>query len=295
MIKKLFVVLFYLSFIFLGIYLYQINYLKIPRVINYHYFIMSIVLLLFGFYWQNLNWKKSLSVFKIEVSIADAIISSGLSIFMKYIPGKVMVVLGRAAWISQKYDFPLITTSSASLFTQLLTLWVGLAMGSVLLLSAEISNEWKLLSISTFLALTIALLFPGLIEKGFNYFFRFFKKRISIPNISYKKALMLFPSFAITWLFWGFGFYFLVLALYEEVLPISLAMAFPLSGTLAIVALFAPGGLGIREGLLVSCLLIFNIPLVEATSIALASRLWFLIGEVSLFLASVVLSKNKYS
>jgi glycosyltransferase 2 family protein len=289
--KRIFIILFYLSLIFLGIYLYKADYLDMPAIKNYSFLSYSLLLLFLGFFWQNLNWKSCLKIFGIQITIKDAIISTGLSIFMKYIPGKVMVVLGRAAYISGHYTKPISFTSSASLFTQIIALWIGIVLGSILLFTAEISEEWKILSLFTFLGLSLALIFPALLEKILKLVFRLVKKNIQYPKIGLRSIVRITPSFFLTWLFWGFGFYFLTLSINGEWLPVSLAMAFPLAGTLAIAALFAPGGLGVREGLLVSSLLIYNIPLPEATAIALASRLWFLGGEVFLFIFALLLRK----
>ena len=288
--KKFFLLLFYLSFVFLVYYLYKADYLYLPEFKNYLFLLSSFLFLFAGMYFQNINWKKTLELFGLSVTFKNAFISAGLSVFMKYIPGKVMVVLGRAAYISKKYKSPLTLTSSSSLFAQVLSLWAGLLLGSILLFPAEINIKWKILSILTFIGLSLALLFPTILKSILNLVFKYLKKEIEYPIISYVKVALLLPSFMLTWLFWGLGFYFLALSLYGNTLPLTLSMAFPLAGSLAIVSLFAPGGLGVREGLLVSSMLIYNIPLPMATTIAMASRLWFLIGEILFFTTASLLS-----
>ncbi len=289
MLKKIFTYLFYASLIFLGYYLYRADYLTMPKVHSWVFAAISIVLLLLGFLFQNVNWQRILKVFNVNTSLKTSSISVGLSIFMKYIPGKVMVVLGRAAYISEKKGVPIVHVTTASLLSQIISLWVGFLLGSIALINAEIDIAWKVVSAIIFVGLSVTLFVPQLPEKAFGLLFKILKKDSSYPKITQKQILVVLPTYILTWLFWGFGFYFLTLALSEITLPLIYGMVFPLAGTLAIVSLFAPGGVGIREGLLVSSMVIYGIPIQQATAIALASRLWFLIGELTTFLAAVFL------
>jgi uncharacterized membrane protein YbhN (UPF0104 family) len=50
-----------------------------------------------------------------------------------------------------------------------------------------------------------------------------------------------------------------------------------------VLAIFAPGGLGAREGVLVAYLVMAGQPVADATSVAFAARLWFLVAELALF------------
>jgi len=49
------------------------------------------------------------------------------------------------------------------------------------------------------------------------------------------------------------------------------------------MAFIAPGGLGVREGVMVGYLTLAGLPIAEAVTIAGASRLWFLVGEAFIF------------
>jgi hypothetical protein len=171
---------------------------------------------------------------------------------------------------------------------------VGFLFGSFVLFSIEVAFPLKLFSIVFFIGLSIALFVPTILKKVFEITFKILKNDFSFPILRNSQLIKVFPSFFLTWLFWSFGFFFLSASIYGEVLPITLAFAFPLSGTLAIVALFAPGGLGVREGLLITCMLLYKIPIEIATTISIASRLWFLIGEAVFFgLAGLLKLKSK--
>lgn len=289
--KKFFSILFYLSLLFLVYYLYTADFLKPPHIINYPHLFFSITLLLIGCLLQVLNWKDSLHVYRIYTSYFDALISVGLSIFMKYIPGKVMIVLGRAAYISNEYEVPLKNTSSASLLAQIIMLWTGLLLGSMILFSGKIDPIWSILSLITFVILTLILFLPNLLHNTLIIIARRSGKNISFPELHLSKILKISPFFFLTWLFWAIGYYFLASSLYAGSIPVITSMTFPLAASLAIAALIAPGGLGVREGILVAGLVIFSIPFADATAIAIASRLWFLLGEAFLFFLAILLRK----
>ncbi len=102
--------------VFLAVALYRAEYLKIPEINSYFFMGVSILFLLLGILVLNLNWKNILKQsFNLNISYKDAVVSNGLSIFTKYIPGKVLVIMGRALYISKKYNCSLKNTTVASL------------------------------------------------------------------------------------------------------------------------------------------------------------------------------------
>jgi glycosyltransferase 2 family protein len=287
--KDIFKILFYLSFVFLVYYLYTSDYLIIPKFKNYLWLLFSVLLLLLGTIYQAINWKYVLAILGINSSVRQSIISVGLSIFMKYIPGKVLVVLGRAAYISNKYSVSLTVTTGASLLTQLITLWTGLLLGLLVIFGVNIGFHVNLLIIISLIVLSTPILYPGILYKIAFLINKLLKKNIYFPSVALIDLVKTIPSFILTWLLWGFGFYFLSLSAFPDNTDIRIALAFPLAATLGIIALVAPGGIGVREGLLVGVLVLLDFQVSEATTVALLSRLWFLIGESFVFLISVLL------
>jgi len=290
--KNFFNILFYISLIFLGIYLYKFNYFTIPKIYNFNYFAVSTLLLFAGFIVQAYTWKRTLQLYDIYIVNKLAISSSGLSIFMKYIPGKIMVVLGRAAYVSSKMNVPISKTTTSSFLNQIIILWTGLFLGGIILFTINIPHIWNIISILVFLFLTLILIFN-------KYFFSILKKlliklgkNLTIEEFKIKDVINICPSSFLNWIFWSIGFYLLIKSAYFGDVSLFLIFAFPLSATLAIIVLFAPGGLGIREGIIVACLVLFNVPLDIATGISVLSRLWFLLGELFIFIFALVLDKN---
>lgn len=91
----------------------------------------------------------------------------------------------------------------------------------------------------------------------------------------------------INWALWSASYYFLIVSLTSDQVPLSTAFGFSLASTAGILALLTPGGLGVREGILAGLLLLAGIDKVDAVTISIAARGWFLIGEFFIFLMAV--------
>jgi uncharacterized membrane protein YbhN (UPF0104 family) len=78
--------------------------------------------------------------------------------------------------------------------------------------------------------------------------------------------------YALNWIFYGLGFWMLARTFSLQSSPLGAASAFAAAYVLGYLALFAPAGLGIREGFLVA----FLNPIMGAASVGLAvvARLW---------------------
>lgn len=281
--KWFFNILIYLSLIFLVVYLFRYNYVDLKGIrFNYWYLSLSCILLWIGFIASALAWRKCLVLHNMPVSGSKAIASHGLSVFAKFIPGKVWVVLGRASKVSSE-GVSLKTASYASLKEQLVYIWLGLALGSFFLLFQNGNWELLLIVFTLFLGLTVSNLsdwFRRLVALAYK---KITKHKFDIPRISAKEIIALAGSVAIYWVLWSAGFWFFTKSIIADISPF-VAFAFPLSVTLGLLAIIVPGGLGVREGLIVVGLTALGTPIDVAATISIAARLWFLSGEVFIFL-----------
>ncbi len=282
----------YLSIIFLLIALVKADYLKIPDIKNFNSLIYSFILLFSGFIFNGLSWGKLLKTNYKSIKNKDSLSSVGLSVFGKYIPGKLWVILGRSEIISKKYYLPRKDITTLSLTAQFISIWMGLIIGSLGLIFIKSFKAYSILIIVFLLVLSL-IIFTNLFQKSFNYLsYRIFKKTFFLPSISLKKTFSVLPWYFINWLLWCCAFYFLTTSLVDYTVSINIAWGFALSASLGIIAVFAPGGLGIREGLIVAYLSLADIPLADATTIAVTSRLWFLSGEIFIFIIALLLNKK---
>jgi uncharacterized membrane protein YbhN (UPF0104 family) len=294
-IKKInwFKVILYLSLGFLVFGLYRADYLVIPTIHSYPLLVLSLALLFAGFISMCHNWQVVLTNGKmVDISFKDAVVSNGLSVFTKYIPGKLMVVLGRAMFISDKYKVPLKELSIASLKTQMITLWVGLTLGYLVAFKIELNLKLVLPGVFFLIFFSIVLFSKHLKKYMQLVIFKLTKKQVDYPVLSLLDALKVLPSFLFNWLLWCSAFYLLIISLVPYSVSFISGFSFALAGTLAIIAIISPGGLGVREGLLLFCLLGFGIERQDAVTISVASRLWFLMGEFFIFFTSIILNRK---
>lgn len=291
MVKKIFWSFFYFSILFLVFYLYQADYFSIPVIRSYPALLTSFIFLLSGLFFLAVNWQKALSVFDIRISFPIALISTGLTIFMKYIPGKVMSIMGRASYVSMDINKSIKLAIIASLLDQVIILWAGILIGSLILFYIDIGPLFKLLTFLVFIVFSVIIFMPS----GINYLLRWIGRlkgsSTNPPMVNSTSFIKILPVFILTWLLWSIGFYFFSISLFPQYDNFLIAFVLPLATTLAMISLIAPGGIGIREGLLAAGLSIFGINTPDAITISVASRLWFLSGELLLFITALLLKK----
>jgi uncharacterized membrane protein YbhN (UPF0104 family) len=284
-----FKIFFYLSLFFLAIALAKADYLSIPHISNPYLLVLSMVLLFLGFIFDGVSWGMVLKKWGYSVNAKSAIISSGISIFGKYIPGKFWVILGRAEYIVKKFNHPRKAISSLSLNTQLIFLWVGILFGTIGIVTSNILDKYNFLAVILFIILSIAIFTPVLYNSINKTVLLLTNKGFRIPQLDPQKTVSVLPWFVLIWGFWSLSFYFLCGALLDEQASFSAFWTFGLAASIGMVVLFAPGGLGIREGIISAYLIIIGISTKDAATIAVASRLWFLSGEVFIFLLATLL------
>jgi glycosyltransferase 2 family protein len=285
-------ILIYLSLLFLVVFLYKYNYIDIQGIsFRPLPLVGSIVLLCIGFVATGLAWRRSLSVHSIKISKRDAIVSHGLSIFAKFIPGKVWVVLGRASKVSMQ-GFSLKTTSYASLKEQLVYIWLGLLQALVFFLIFHPDLELLLIVLLLFLGLTL-FNFSGWLRGISTFVFKkIFKREFDVPRLGTKEVLALIGNISLYWIFWNLGFWLFVSSVIADIHP-AVALVFPLSVTLGLLAIIVPGGLGVREGLIVLGLTAMGVEVELSTTIAIAARLWYTVGELFFFVLALMLNIKK--
>lgn len=286
--------LIYLSLAFVAVRLYQANYLSIPQIYCLGGLLASFAFLFIGMVANAFTWRAALAQNNLTISYRHALVSVGLCIFTKYIPGKILMILGRAEYVSQKYQRPLKFTSAVSLQAQILSLWVGILLGcaGLSLFVDIVSNQWFALSFLLFVALSAFVFLPIVKIVTERTYTITTKKKITIPHLRARSVLASLPWFFTNWLAWCVAFYLLTISLspLQFSIPIGSGLSFALAGAVGILAIMAPGGIGVREAVLTYCLTLAGLELVEATTIAVASRLWFLIGEGFLFAVALLLN-----
>lgn len=284
---------FYLSLIFIAVALYKTHGLEIPRIRSPLLMICSIICLFVGFIVNAVSQQRLLEKSNFHISFRQAVSMTGLNIFGKYIPGKVWMVLGKAMYLAEKKKYPITELSLLFLQAQIIGLWCGLVLG---ICGLWVNDALHFLSWVGLLILGIftVVLFSNYAQNtALGIVNKLLKKNYSLPVVNITKTISLIPWFLGGWVLWGGGFLLLASSISDQFIPFSAVFCFPLAGSLGILFVIAPGGIGIREGVITAYLVLLNISLSEAIMISASSRLWFLVGEFFIFMAGYLLSRNE--
>jgi len=257
--------------------------------------LLSTVIFIFSYFIQIWAWYLITVKLEIAINFQETLESWFYSQLGKYLPGKVWLLLGRFYFYESKGKSKKII--SIALYFETITMLM--AAGLLFLTSLFFFEEVKLDSLKgsfwwlSFLFILIFFsLHPRILQKTFNWFLIYFKKEPLSLVISYFDALWILFVCVLAWVVGGIGFYLFV----DSIFPVSLNQILFLTGALAfssilgLIAIFAPSGLGVREGALVY-LLSFMMPGSVAVIISILTRIWMTLIEIGLIGVVYLLSK----
>jgi uncharacterized membrane protein YbhN (UPF0104 family) len=291
--KKWLNIFIYISLGFVVYALWKADYLYVPEIHNYLFLMISFVLLLLSYVSKSFVWTIGLRSEDIRISIQDGLASTGLAELGKYIPGKLWAVMGRAMYISIHYPISAINASAISFNVQILTIWSGLMVGALGMLFVEVPSSWIMLMLVAWIGLSLVIFVHSIhdfFERIINRIIKRKKIRIPFINVFERKEIIIWVF--IDWLIRLSAFYFFMNSLIDYNLSFGVALGFPLAVSLGILAVIVPGGIGVREGIILVWLKNAGLELELATTVAITARLWSLLGELSIFSAGVMLKKK---
>lgn len=261
-------------------------------------FSLSVVLLVLFVMFSSWSWKKILEeLTDTDIPFGDALKIYITSWILRYIPGRVSMVLGKIYLSHQKWGIPkkeiLLSSAYEHTFITITSLLIG---GYALYLT----NTWpKILSSATFVGLFIFLMLPIFFPKLFYSILNFFLAVAKRDPVRFKKKISPYKLFLLLLCYFGnrllFGIAFLFLT--ESLIHVKpeniifISSSFVLAAVIGLLAFFSPGGLGVREGTLVY-LLQTIIPLETAIILSLLSRLWQILADSILALIIFIPIKN---
>ncbi|MFQ5453209.1 MAG: lysylphosphatidylglycerol synthase domain-containing protein [Candidatus Zixiibacteriota bacterium] len=228
----------------------------------------------------------------------QALVIYGQSAIGKYIPGNIFHLVGRVT-LGTKYGIPkeklvysifietLMVTATAILFG-----FAGILLGDkYLLLLAPIlgKGEYGLLVIVLFIAISIVIILPFIFARG---------KKWLKANLSYLDSQVIIKSivlYLLTFLLVGVSIDILINALWEGDYNLQwyqFAYGFAFAWCLGYITPGAPGGMGIREAILVA---LYGQELGDGIVVAMVLflRLLMTIGELTVFVISYFLDKSE--
>lgn len=243
----------------------------------------------FSVFWYLIQvWAWYLITLKLGISIPlrETLKSWYYSQLGKYLPGKVWLFLGRFYFYDSKGKSR--KTLTVALYFETVT--VVMAAGLVFLASLFFLEESRSFDVGippmgliAIFILAFLFLHPRIIEKIFNSILRPLKREPVAISISYPEVLWILGVCILSWVAGGIGFYFFV----DGIFPVPsrdflfLTGALAISSTLGLLVLFAPSGLGVREGVLVY-LLSSIMPSSVAVVLSVLTRLWMTFIEIGM-------------
>ncbi len=243
---------------------------------------MSFLILLFSQVYVVVLWRILVNSGERAISILDAISVFYLSALGRYIPGKIWQLVG-LAYLSEGVGIESEIAIGASLLSQSLSVISGV------LVSAGILTMYIPLYLVILIVFFILLfLYPPFFNRVLNWVSLKVRKKSLVLNIGLLKILFMFIAYLAAWCFYGFSFYLLLRSLNISISILKAIEFFSSSYLLGLFALFVPGGLGVREGVLAVLLKEVGVISSVASFVALLERINITITEIILGIVGLV-------
>ena len=200
----------------------------------------------------------------------------------KYLPGKVFLYLGRLHFyvkegqpvgpVTVAFGVETIGNFAASIFTVLIAVMTADVPGLD-------SYRWAL---AAALAVLLIALHPRVIGWLIQVMARLLRRRPFEVSLTYPQLIRYLGLYVANWFLFGVALYVFIQSFYPLELSsiLYLTGAFSFASMLGILAVFAPSGLGVREGIL-ALFLGQVMPTSVALVVAVASRVWLTIVELA--------------
>ncbi|MFH2048215.1 MAG: lysylphosphatidylglycerol synthase transmembrane domain-containing protein [bacterium] len=274
-------------------------YLKLSEnwagVVNYSWtlniplLLLSVLMHLLTFLLFSRVWCILIKAFGYDVSLKHAFKISYITNLGRYIPGKIWPVFGMM-YYAKKIDISREVAISSWIVAQIFTIPPSLLAGFLCIVySPEImtSDVLQFLNIWVYLAAAAIFLFsillivaPNKVFSLFNIILRKIGRQEIQFEISVKTALYVYFGYFICWLCYGFAFWLFLSSIVANIsLPVIPTVgSFILAYQIGYLALFAPGGIGVRE-LVITVILTPYLGSITA-GVAIAARIWNMIVEI---------------
>jgi uncharacterized membrane protein YbhN (UPF0104 family) len=234
------------------------------------------------------GWKHLIKGLGDSISYGKAFWIISTSQIAKYVPGGIWYTLGRVYLCTTEGMKGQIVFLSVILETCFLMLTNMV----LFLVSVAFLPGTPVLSPFISVAIIIVLLifiYPPILNWFVNIVLKVIKRPLIVLNVSYPSMVLFSLYFVGVWIAQIVGFYFLVNAIYPLGIShiFSLSAAYTLAWITGFIVLFAPAGLGVREGMMTLMLsTIIATPL--AIVMSFVQRVWISVFEIVVFLVGLV-------
>ncbi len=256
--------------------------------INYLYVFLAYITFVITNIFMTGIWYILLRKLSAKINLLSSIAIWAVSTLGKYIPGKGWQFVG-IVYLSKMLGVKYETSIAASLIGQILAVVAGLIISFSIL-----KTHLPPVFVTFFIALSLLFIYPVFLNKLLKFLGRITGKKILEITLTTRDTILVTLLYFLAWLVFGVAFNFLTIS----ILPasgfhiIDSAKIFVSSYLLGLFAIFVPGGLGIREGVM-AYLLGKDIPSYLASFISVYARLVVTLAELSLTTFGIFYLKNK--
>jgi glycosyltransferase 2 family protein len=242
------------------------------------------------------GWWWLLAALRIRVPYGTALQAEMASMLAKYVPGGIWTPLARIVWLRRAEG-----VEDTSFVVSSILLEAGLsAVAGILVftggLAAVDAVEAPLVPLFAFAGVTAILLHPRVFTWLARVVFRRFGEP-EPPRLPYRILVGLLGYYAFTWVVGGAALYLLVRSLDADpgldTIP-YLGGAAAVGAIVAVLTVFAPSGLGVREASMYG-LLVVVVPADVALGTTVLNRLAITLVEAALLGGAVVISRLRRS
>jgi len=246
---------------------------------NYYYLALSFSLIPVWFSIMCYIWKDLLREMGYRISQIDAMRIIGLSMFGKYIPGKLWFTLGRAV-LAERLGVPKKLTFTTIILETYFLLLTGAGFFVFLLFSLPTKPSYYTSLFVVALILLFPLSLPSVFKRILNFLLKLLKKDSLEINLSIFYVVKIMFLYIIVWVISGIEFYLLFRSFSSLPLDPMIGISiYPAAWIIGFVVIIMPAGLGFREGVMFF-FLSQKVPSETAVVMTLLSRIQITIGEL---------------
>lgn len=206
--------------------------------------------MVFAYLTSFLIWRRLTRSLGLKAPVAREGRAWFLSQLGKYVPGKITLLLVRVDAYHGYSGRKVAVATAVEYFASLTAACLLVPFALVSLSGSDVSHiVWAAVAC---IALFLLILWPPLLKRLFNWAFRLLKRGPLEEMPSYGLILSLIMAYIFPTLLHGFGLFFVL----NSFSPVSFSHyltvtgIYVAAGLVGIAAIFAPGGIGVREGIL---------------------------------------------
>lgn len=234
-----------------------------------------------------------------KISFQDAVRIHAASWLLKYVPGQVGSVINKTVWGSKR-GISKKTSLTAFLYENILMVMAGgiLSLPALILFSSRLADSFSLILPLVALIPMALVFYKPFFYKLLNATLSFLKKNpfkesdfLSSRQLFRFQVGYLFPRFLN-----GVGFVFIAQSLLphsvDPSIYIGLGSIYILAGAVGLLAIFVPGGIGVREAVIVLFASAY-VPTEQAIILSVIARLYATLADIIVALIYIILNKGR--